>query len=229
MTWTYQELIDSFIEECDEYKSQHQSPSEAVSRAFDENYSESYSDDMEKAVLNVISAELKLKQPRIYKLAKENYIRDLKSIDFEKVKKHIQSGQLNEKEFEELYSRRNKVLVELEKMPVDLCPKARWFYNEIVDKINTYFVGAESVEDTIDHVMECFEREFRYKACAKKNVYTTIAENLIRQGERVPESIIDEIKDGYFDNSQFELAQEESQDLSKRITKVLEYLDILHQ
>ncbi|MGG4094998.1 Imm3 family immunity protein [Paenibacillus lautus] len=184
---------------------------------------------MEKAVLNVISAELKVKQPRIYKIAKENYIRDLISIGFEKVKKHIQSGQLNEKEFEELYSRRNTVLVELEKKPVDLCPKARWFYNEIVDTVNTYFVGAESVEDTIDHVIECFEREFRYKACAKKIVYTTIAENLILQDERVPDHIINEIKDGYFDNSQFELTEEESQDLSKRIVKVLDRLDITRQ
>lgn len=30
MAWKYQELIDSFIEECEEYKLQHQSPSEAV-------------------------------------------------------------------------------------------------------------------------------------------------------------------------------------------------------
>ncbi|MFD3272995.1 Imm3 family immunity protein [Paenibacillus dendritiformis] len=36
-------------------------------------------------------------------------------------------GQLTEKEFEELYLRRNRVLAEIEKMPVDLCPKARWF------------------------------------------------------------------------------------------------------
>lgn len=51
----------------------------------------------------VISAELKVKQPRIYKNTKENYIRDLESIDFHKLKDFILKGQLNEKEHEELY------------------------------------------------------------------------------------------------------------------------------
>lgn len=139
MPWNYNELIESFVEEYEEYKLENQSPNEAVARAFDEHYSEKNSDDMEKAVLRVISAELKVKQPRIYKNTKENYIRDLELIDFHQLKDYIQKGQLNEKEYEELYLRRNRVLQELEKMPVDLCPKARWFYDEIVDIVERYF------------------------------------------------------------------------------------------
>jgi hypothetical protein len=105
MAWQYQELIDSFIEECEEYKNlYYQSHYEAVSQAFDENYSEQYSDDMEKAVIWVIVAELRILQPRIYKIAKESYITHLKSINFQKIKDYIQKGQLSKKEFEELYS-----------------------------------------------------------------------------------------------------------------------------
>jgi len=57
MPWNYNELIESFIEEYEEYKLEQQSPNEAVARAFDEHYSEKKSDDMKKAVLIVISAE----------------------------------------------------------------------------------------------------------------------------------------------------------------------------
>lgn len=225
MAWNYQELIDSFIEECEEYKSiYHQSHYEAVSQAFDENYSEQYSDDMEKAVIWVIASEMRIQQPRMYKIAKEKYILNLKSINFEKVKEYIQKGQLSEEEFKELYSRRNKVLAELENMPVDLCPRARWFYEEIIHFVNNHFMESGNIDDSINYVIKSFEREFRNKACAKKIVYTTIAENLIRQNIRVPEYITNEIQDGYFDNSQFELTEEESLDLSRRIGNVLEEL-----
>lgn len=225
MSWNYHELIDSFIEECEEYKNMyHQSHYEAVSQAFDENYSEEYSDDMEKAIIWVVASELRIQQPRMYKVAKEKYISNLKSINFEKVKEYIKKGQMSEEEFNELYSRRNRVLVELEKLPVDLCPKARWFYKETVSTVNNYFMESENIDDSITYVIKSFEREFRNKACAKKIVYTTIAENLIRQNVKVPEYIINEIKDGYFDNSQFELIEEESLELSRRIDNVLQEL-----
>jgi len=225
MSWEYKELNDSFIEEYEGYKLENQSHYEAVVRTFDENYSKINSDSMEKAVLFVISVELLLKQSRIYKVSKENYIRELSSIDFNNVKEHISMGQLNENEFEELYLRRNVVLKALEKMPVDLCPKVRWFYDEIVNTINTLFFNCEKIEDVMNNVLNTFQNEFRNKACAKKIVYTTIAENLIRLNKKLPGDIIDEIKDGLFDNSDFELTEEESQDLSKRIAKVLENLD----
>ncbi|WP_235218606.1 hypothetical protein [Paenibacillus sp. FSL R7-269] len=53
---------------------------------------------------------------------------------------------------------------ELEKMPVDLCPKARWFYNEIVDIVDHYFSGNENDNTTIDDILKRFKREFRYRA-----------------------------------------------------------------
>ncbi|WP_342477546.1 hypothetical protein NYE24_31800 [Paenibacillus sp. FSL H7-0350] len=43
---------------------------------------------------------------------------------------------------------------ELEKMPVDLCPKARWFYNEIVDIVDHYFSGNENDNTTIDNILK---------------------------------------------------------------------------
>lgn len=222
MPWNYNELIESFVEEYEGYKLEYQSPNEAVARAFDEHYSEKNSDDMEKAVLMVISAELKVKQPRIYKNTKENYIRDLRLIDFHELKAFIQKGQLNEIEYEELYLRRNRVLQELEKMPVDLCPKARWFYDEIVEIVDRYFSEKENDNNTIDNILRRFEREFRYRVCAKKIVYTTIAENLIRLDETIPPYIINELEDRHFDNSQYELTEEEERELLERIDKVLE-------
>ncbi|WP_145045390.1 Imm3 family immunity protein [Paenibacillus xylanexedens] len=221
MSWNYSELIESFVEEYEEYKLEYQSPNEAVARAFEEHYSEKNSDDMEKAVLMVISAEFKVKQPRIYKNTKENYIKDLELIDFQKLKDFIQKGQLNEKEYEELYLRRNKVLQELEKMTVDLCPKARWFYDEIVDIVNRYFSEKENENNIIEIILKNFEREFRYKACAKKIVYTTIAENLIRIDETIPPYIISELEDRYVDNSQYELTEKEERELLRRIDEVL--------
>lgn len=221
MTWNYNELIESFVEEYEEYKLEYQSPNEAIARAFDEHYSEN-SDDMENAVLMVISAELKVKQPRMYKITKENYMRDLELIDFERLKDFIQRGQLNEKEYEELYLRRNRVLQELEKMPVDLCPKARWFYDDIVDIVDCSFSERENDNNTIENILKRFEREFRYRTCAKKIVYTTIAENLIRLNDTIPSYIISELKNRNYDNSQYELTEEEERELLRRIDKVLE-------
>ncbi|CAH1226391.1 Imm3 family immunity protein [Paenibacillus sp. JJ-223] len=227
MAWNYQELIESFIEECEGYKNiNHLSHYEAVSQAFDENYSEKYSDEMEKAVLWIIVAELRLQQPRIYKNAKDNYIFKLKSINFQVVKEYIEKKQLTKEEFEDLYLRRNRVLVEIEKMPTDFCPKARWFYEEITDKVNDLFVKSVNIEETIDHVIAYFKSEFRNKACAKKIVFATIAENLMRGNYKVPDHVINEIIDNYIDNSQFELSQEESLDLLNRIDKILELLEL---
>lgn len=58
--------------------------------------------------------------------------------------------------------------------------------------------------------------------CAKKIVYTTIAENLIRLDETIPKYIINELEDRYFDNSHYELTEEEGRELLRRIDKVLE-------
>jgi len=113
-------------------------------------------------------------------------------------------------------------LQELEKMLVDLCPKARWFYDEIVDLVDQYFSEKENDTNTIDSIIKRFEREFRYRACAKKIVYTTIAENLIRINKKIPPYIISELEDRYFDNSQYELTEEEERELLRRIDKVLE-------
>lgn len=52
---------------------------------------------------------------------------------------------------------------ELEKMPVELCPKARWFYNEIVDIVDHYFSVNENDNTTIDDILKRFEREFRHR------------------------------------------------------------------
>lgn len=60
----------------------------------------------------------------------------------------------------------------------------------------------------------------------KKIVYTTIAENLIQRNIKIPQFVIEEIKDSYFDNSQFELSDEEYEILSDRIAKVHKELDV---
>ena len=226
MAWSYKELIDSFMEEYEEYKNiYHQSHSEAVARAFDENYSEQSANDMEKAVLWVIGAELKLKQPRVYKIVKENYIRNLKLINFEKIKEHIKDGQLSEQEFEELYLRRNTVLEQIEELPIDICPIARWFYEEIISKINYLFENSNNLKETTYYTIEFFEREFDNTLCAKKVVYVTIAENLIRRKEPIPDYIKSEIQNRYFDNSKFELNEQEILDLSQRIDRLLKKLE----
>lgn len=48
----------------------------------------------------------------------------------------------------------------------------------------------------MNNVLNTFQNEFRNKACAKKIVYTTIAENLIRLNKKLPGDIIDEINTG---------------------------------
>ncbi|TQR39812.1 hypothetical protein C7Y47_01940 [Lysinibacillus sphaericus] len=64
---------------------------------------------------------------------------------------------------------------------------------------------------------------FETRLVQKKIVYTTIAENLIRLNKKLPGDIINEIKDGLFDNSDFELTEEESPNRNE----LLNFLKIL--
>jgi len=227
MAWNYEELIESFMEEYEENKNvYHQSHYEAVAQTFNEHYSEKQSDDMEKAILWVIGAELRIQQPRVYIKAKEKYIQSLELIDFQKVKEYIKTGQLTEQELEELRSRRDKVLKEIEKVPVDLCPSARWFYEEINEVVNYFFENSNRPEETTEQIIDFFEREFINKLCAKKIVYVAIAENLVLQKKPIPDHIKSDIQNRCFDNSNFELSEQESLDLSQRIDRLLEKLVI---
>ncbi|KQO04818.1 Imm3 family immunity protein [Paenibacillus sp. Leaf72] len=125
MAWQYQDLIDEFYWDIERYKKEYYSHDEAINMTFDEFYSESIVDEMEKALIFIVYVELSLQNPRIFSKTKDILIYELESINLEEIESQIKDGQLTQKQFEELSSRKEKALQEIKLMPIDLCNQAR--------------------------------------------------------------------------------------------------------
>ncbi|MEI4803419.1 Imm3 family immunity protein [Bacillus sp. FJAT-51639] len=225
--WEYQECIEAFNEDFLEYKRQdNMSNSEALARTFDEYYSPNIEDEMEKALINVLYVETVSEKARIFIIAKENRIKELKSIDFQKIEKQIEKKQITKNQLEELIIRREKALERLEKIPVDYCPRARWYYEEIVNEVYQYLTisvkSEQSSEAIVSNVLERFKRDCKNTLSEKMAIYTTLGEYLVKQNLIIPKGVIKELSQFNVNETEEQLLLKEKQDLELRIHKLLE-------
>lgn len=178
MSWEYEELLEAFMEDYLEYKKRNMSDREALARTFVEYETVLNQGEMEKAVIHVLYGELLLTQSKVFVTAKERTKEDLNSLEFNKIREQISLGQ-----FEDLLTRRNHVLQEIDQKPQDFCSEARWYYNEMAEEVNKCFNKISSqnknVGEAINSVLLRFKRDCDNTLSERIIVFTTLAENLL--------------------------------------------------
>lgn len=227
MAWQYQDLIDEFYGDVERYKKDNYSHDEAINMTFNEFYSESIVDEMEKALIFIVYAELSLQNPRIFNKTKEILIQELESIDLERIKSQIKDGQLTQVQFEELLSRKDKALQEIKLMPIDLCDQARWYYTEITNAVRdfcTELIANNVNGDEITEKVLCrYKRSCDRTLSTKITVYVTLAE-ILEKNNHVSKEILNEInrfKANSIDAIDTEFDLNEKTDLLKRIQRLI--------
>ncbi|WP_159081789.1 Imm3 family immunity protein [Paenibacillus sp. CAA11] len=227
MAWQYQDLIDEFYGDVERYKNDFYSHDEAINKAFNEFYSESIVDEMEKALIFIVYVELSLQNPRIFSKTKDILINELESINLEKIEGQIKDGQLTQKQFNELTSRKEKALQEIKLMPIDFCNQARWYYTEITNAVSDFcselFAKNSDGDEIIRQVLSRYKRSCDRTLSTKITVYVTLAEMLVKNNQTISKELLSEIKTFKINLLKDELSLDEKADLLKRIQSLAEY------
>ncbi|MGX1828614.1 Imm3 family immunity protein [Paenibacillus taichungensis] len=226
MTWQYQDLIDEFYLDVEKYKNEYYSHDEAINITFNEFYSENIVDEMERALIYILYAELSLQNPRIYNETKQVLLHELESIDLNRIRSQIIDGQLNQEQFEEISIRKDEVIKKLKLMPIDSCNQARWYYSEIRNAVSNFYLElvAQNMDsdEIIDQVLSRYKRGCDRTPSVKITVYITLAEILLKNNQTISKEIIDEISGFKMDSINEELSLDELTDLSRAVKNVLE-------
>ncbi|KQY94715.1 hypothetical protein ASD24_03995 [Paenibacillus sp. Root52] len=223
--WEYQECIDAFMEEFFERKQRDNiSNNEALVRTFGEFYSPNMDDEMEKAIINVLYVEIASQNSRIFIKAKENREKALKSIDFEKIMGQLEMKQITKNQIDELVIRRDNALKLLNNIQVDLYPDARWYYEELINEVNQYFITIKDAKSEffVPYVLEHFERACNNTLSEKMTIYMLLGEKLVEEQKPIPYSILKELVQFNSESVTNQLLPEEKNDLESRIQKLLE-------
>lgn len=225
--WEYQECIDAFMEEFFERKQRDNiSNNEALVRTFGEFYSPNMDDEMEKAIINVLYVEIASQNSRIFIKAKENREKALKSINFEKIMGQLEMKQITKNQIDELVIRRDNALKLLNNIQVDLYPDARWYYEELINEVNQYFITIKDAKSEffVPYVLEHFERACNNTLSEKITIYMLLGEKLVEEQKPIPYSILKELVQFNSESESVtnQLLPEEKNDLESRIQKLLE-------
>ncbi|MGG3312372.1 Imm3 family immunity protein [Paenibacillus sp. 2KB_20] len=226
MAWQYQDLIDEFYGDVERYKKDYYSHDEAINMTFNEFYSESIVDEMEKALIFIVYVELSLQNPRIFSKTKDILIHELESINLEEIESQIKDGQLTQKQFEELSSRKEKALQEIKLMPIDLCNQARWYYTEITNAVSDFcselFDKNANGDEITTQVLSRYKRSCDRTLSTKITVYVTLAEMLVKNNQIISKELLNEISSFKINSINDELDLDEKTDLLKRLQRLVE-------
>ncbi|WP_226002028.1 Imm3 family immunity protein [Paenibacillus sp. BJ-4] len=184
MAWSYDELIDSILENYQDYKNEEMmSSKEAIARTFYDFEGLMNRSETDKALINVVYGEILLTLPRVLYTVKNNLSKRLSELDFNLIE---QEQKLTSEQYRDLFNRKNFVLQELENKILDYYPRVCWYYDELTNEVNVFFkqVNEENVlaDEVISSVFQRFERDCKNTLSEKIIVYTTLAENLLNQG-----------------------------------------------
>ncbi|MGQ3479452.1 Imm3 family immunity protein [Paenibacillus sp. TY11] len=184
MAWSYDELIDSILENYQDYKNEEMmSSKEAIARTFYDFEGLMNRSETDKALINVVYGEILLTLPRVLYTVKNNLSKRLSELDFNLIE---QEQKLTSEQYSDLFNRKNFVLQELENKILDYYPRVCWYYDELTNEVNVFFkqVNEENVlaDEVISSVFQRFERDCKNTLSEKLIVYTTLAENLLNQG-----------------------------------------------
>ncbi|MGG4213849.1 Imm3 family immunity protein [Paenibacillus sp. FSL L8-0638] len=184
MAWSYDELIDSILENYQDYKNEEMmSSKEAIARTFYDFEGLMNRSETDKALINVVYGEILLTLPRVLYTVKNNLSKRLSELDFNLIE---QEQKLTFEQYSDLFNRKNFVLHELENKILDYYPRVCWYYDELTNEVNVFFkqVNEENVlaDEVISSVFQRFERDCKNTLSEKIIVYTTLAENILDQG-----------------------------------------------
>ncbi|MET3210174.1 UNVERIFIED_CONTAM: hypothetical protein ABIC26_003122 [Paenibacillus sp. PvR008] len=225
MKKSYEDYIAEIYECYEDYKIEDKfSTVEAIARTlydFDGLMSRS---ETEKAVILIIYGQLVVsEQSRVLDITRDSLIGKLNRIDFLLIK---QEQKLTSEQYNDLQSKYNSVLKNINKMPIDNCRMARWFYEELTEEVDQYFINIRSdnmnaEKITID-ILSRFKRDCKNTLSERMIVYTTLGEILLTNDFIIPDEIVAEIKSFDVNETKDQLLQVEKDRLIKRIKIILE-------
>ncbi|MGY3187345.1 Imm3 family immunity protein [Lysinibacillus sp. TE18511] len=226
MVFSYEEYEEYIHEDYNELIEEKMSRGEAIARTFNEYDMLAKKSETDKALFCTIISEISLSHEKIPYTFKNYMEQSLTELDFKVIK---QENSLTLEQYIDLINRKDYVLQELKKKPLDYYPRVCWYYEELIEKvqkfINSFLIENESTDTIVTGVLQRFERDCRNTNSEKFSVYTTIAENLYIQGLTGVDGIED-VKhvlqsfsiDDVFDE---QLTEDEQEKLADRINSVL--------
>ncbi|MGZ7445793.1 Imm3 family immunity protein [Paenibacillus sp. TH7-28] len=225
MKMLYEDYITEINECYDDYKNEDKlSTVEAIARTLYDFEGLMYRSETEKAIILIFYGQLIVsEQSRVLVNTRDNLLEKLNSIDFMTIK---QEQKLTVEQYDELQSKFNDVIEKINRMPLDTCRLARWYYEELVEEVNRYFLDIKrndmNVEQIIRDIFSRFNRDCNNTLSEKMIVYTTLGELLISHFFIIPEEILAEIKSFNINDTKDQLLQVEKKQLTERINKILE-------
>ncbi|AOK91347.1 MULTISPECIES: Imm3 family immunity protein [Paenibacillus] len=231
MVYGYEEYLEYINETYEEFKDDEKmSKKEAIARTFNEYDMLAKESETDKAIIYVALTEILVSHSRILHTFKEHMIKILSELDFNLIE---QEQKLTIVQYNDLRSRKEKVLPELENKKPDYYPRVCWYYSELTDEVNEFFNQINIENVTADEIFisafQRFERDCKNTLSEKIIVYTTLAENLLTHKLAQTDAlqkIRQELQQFNIKNIfQEQLLEEEQMDLEKRIKNVLNQIN----
>ncbi|MGG1640087.1 Imm3 family immunity protein [Paenibacillus sp. NRS-1782] len=231
MIYGYEEYLEYINETYEEFKDDEKmSNKEAIARTFNEYDMLAKESETDKAIIYVVLTEILVSHSRILHTFKAHMIKMLSELDFYLIE---QEQKLTLVQYNDLRSRKENVLPELENKKLDYYPRVCWYYYDLTDEVNKFFNQINTDNVTIDEIVisvfRRFERDCKNTLSEKIIVYTTLAEKLLTHKLTQTDAlqkIRQELQQfNIKDILQEQLLEEEQMDLEKRIKNVLNQIN----
>ncbi|BFH17771.1 Imm3 family immunity protein [Paenibacillus melissococcoides] len=225
MKKSYEEYIAEIYECYEDYKKEDNfSTVESIARTLYDFEGLMSRSETEKAIILITYGQLIVsEQLRVLVSTRDSLLENLSYINFELIK---QEQNLTTEQFNDLQSRYNDVLENIKRKPSDTCRFARWFYDEMINEVNQYFLRINSAaldaEKITTNLLSRFRRDCENTLSEKIIVYTSLGENLVKHNLTVPNEIVAEIKGFDVDDTKDQLLPEEKNQLKNQIKRLLE-------
>ena len=230
MVYSYEEYEEYILEDYNDLVGEKMSKGEAIARTFNEYDMLAKKSETDKAMFSIIFSEIALTHEKISH-SFMNYIeQSLKELDFKAIK---QENSLTIEQLNSLKNRRDYVLQELKKKPLNYYPRVCWYYNELSEEvqkfIDDFIKESERLEAIISNVLQRFDRDCKNTNSEKFIIYTTIAESIynhqIKDVLGINELKLELESFRIADITDEQLTEEEQEKLSERIKSVLSKLN----
>ncbi|MGP0578839.1 Imm3 family immunity protein [Paenibacillus peoriae] len=231
MVYGYEEYLEYINETYEEFKDDEKmSNKEAIARTFNEYDMLAKESETDKAIIYVVLTEILVSHSRILHTFKAHMIKMLSELDLNLIE---QEQKLTLVQYNDLRSRKENVLPELENKKLDYYPRVCWYYYDLTDEVNKFFNQINTENVTIDEIVisvfRRFERDCKNTLSEKIIVYTTLAEKLLTHKLTQTDAlqkIRQELQQfNIKDILQEQLLEEEQMDLEKRIKNVLNQIN----
>ncbi|MGN4124585.1 Imm3 family immunity protein [Lysinibacillus sphaericus] len=183
MVFSYKEYEEYIHEDYNELIEEKLSRGEAIARTFNEYDMLAKKSETDKAMFCVVISEISISHEKIPYAFKNYMEQSLNELDFKVIK---QENSLTSEQYNDLIYRKDYVLQELKKKPLDYYPRVCWYYDELIEEVQRFFnnlmVENENADSIVTSVLQRFDRDCGNTNSEKFIVYTTLVENLLNQG-----------------------------------------------